>query len=209
LELTEAGTPGRQSSSSSAGGSLSPGMIAKAKTALPSLLNPKASLREQSESAPDHPSQRHLYLAILKLGIASAFVAWMSEILVGAVEAAGKSMGVSEIFMGVIIVAIVGNAAEHSTAVQSAMHNHMDVSINVALGSSMQIAMFVGPVLVLCSYARSEPMDLIFTTLEVFAVFLSLVVAWMVVNDGESTWMEGFLLLMLYLILAFAFLFLA
>jgi len=85
----------------------------------------------------------------------------------------------------------------------------MDVSINVALGSSMQIAMFVAPVLVLCSYARSEPMNLIFTTLEVFAVFLSLVIAWMVVNDGESTWMEGFLLMMLYLILAFAFLFLA
>jgi len=153
--------------------------------------------------------RKDLYKAIAMLCVASCFVAWMSEILVGAVEQAGEAIGVSKIFMGVIIVAIVGNAAEHSTAVVTAYKNHMDVSINIALGSALQIAMFVGPVLVLCSYARETPMSLVFTSLEVFAVFLSLVIVWMVVQDGESTWMEGFLLMMLYIILALAFLFLA
>jgi len=155
------------------------------------------------------PHKSHLYKALALLLVASAFVAWMSEILTGAVEEAGEALGVSRVFMGVIIVAIVGNAAEHSTAVLQAWKNHMDVSINIALGSALQIAMFVGPVLVLCSHARETPMNLVFTTLEVFAVFLSLVIVWMVVQDGESTWMEGFLLMMLYLILALAFLFLA
>jgi len=159
----------------------------------------------------EHEKEAHskgaLYKAILTLCVASAFVAWMSEILVGAVEFAGEAIGVNHIFMGVIIVAVVGNAAEHSTAILTALKNHMDVSINIALGSALQIAMFVGPVLCLCSYARETPMNLVFTNLEVFAVLLSLVVVWMVVQDGESTWMEGVLLLMLYLILAIAFLF--
>jgi len=157
----------------------------------------------------EQPPKSALYKAIGMLLVASCFVAWMSEILCGAVEEAGELMGVSKVFMGVIIVAIVGNAAEHSTAVIQATKNNMDVSINIALGSALQIAMFVGPVLVLCSYARETPMNLVFTVLEVFAVFLALVIVWMVVQDGESTWMEGFLLMMLYLILALAFLFLA
>jgi len=164
----------------------------------------KPSTREPAE----HHSKAELYKAGAKLLIASGFVAWMSEILVGAVESAGEALGLSKIFMGVIIVAIVGNAAEHSTAVMTAYKNNMDVSINIALGSALQIAMFVAPVLVLCSHAREQPMDLVFSLLEVFAVFLSLVIVWMVVQDGESTWMEGFLLMMLYLILALAFLFL-
>jgi len=153
--------------------------------------------------------KRELYKAIVLLVVASAFVAWMSEILCGAVEEAGEAMGLNKVFMGVIIVAIVGNAAEHSTAIVQATKNNMDVSINIALGSALQIAMFVAPVLVLCSYARDVPMDLVFDPLEVFAIFLALVIVWMVVQDGESTWMEGFLLMMLYLILALAFLFLS
>jgi len=156
-----------------------------------------------------HLDKRDLYKAIALLVVASAFVAWMSEILCGAVEEAGEAMGLSKIFMGVIIVAIVGNAAEHSTAIVQATKNNMDVSINIALGSALQIAMFVAPVLILCSYARDVPMDLVFAPLEVFAIFLSLIIVWMVVQDGESTWMEGFLLMMLYLILALAFLFLS
>jgi len=161
------------------------------------------------ENTGQHHDKVALYKAIALLCVASAFVAWMSEILCGAVNEAGEALGVSKVFMGVIIVAIVGNAAEHSTAVMVAIKNNMDVSINIALGSALQIAMFVGPVLVLCSYARETPMNLVFTMLEVFAVFLSLVIVWMVVQDGESTWMEGFLLMMLYLILALAFLFLS
>jgi len=144
------------------------------------------------------------------LAITSGLTAYMSEILVGAVELAGEQMGLSQIFMGVIILAIVGNAAEHTTAIMMAMRNKMDISLNIALGSSLQVAMFVGPVLCLCSYGRSgPPLNLVFTLFEVFAVFIALVIAWMVVQDGETTWMEGFLLCILYLIFAIGFGFLS
>jgi len=163
--------------------------------------------RENAAHGPVGHSTKRLYKAIFMLFTASCFVAWMSEILVGAVEQAGEDLGINKVFMGVIIVAVVGNAAEHSTAVLSAMRDQMDVAINIALGSALQIAMFVGPVLCLCSYIRDTPLDLVFTNLEVFAILLALIVVWMVVQDGESTWMEGVLLMMLYLILALAFLF--
>jgi len=144
------------------------------------------------------------------LAITSGLTAYMGEILVDAVQLAGEQMGLSQVFMGVIILAIVGNAAEHTTAIMMALRNKMDVSLNIALGSSLQVAMFVGPVLCLCSYGRSgPPMNLVFTLFEVFAVFLALVIAWMVVQDGETTWMEGFLLCILYLILAIGFAFLS
>lgn len=139
---------------------------------------------------------------------ATALVAWMSEILVGAVEPAGESLGLSGVFMGVIVVAIVGNAAEHSSAILVAMKNQMDLSVGIALGSALQVALFVAPVLVFASYLREEPMDLLFTTFEVVAVILSVVIARMVAEDGESNWLEGAMLLMLYVILALAFFFL-
>ncbi len=110
--------------------------------------------------------------------------------------------------MGVIVVAIVGNAAEHSTAVLMALKNKMDLAIGIAIGSALQIALFVAPVLVLASYLRSEPMDLLFTTLEIVAVILSVMIARMVAEDGESNWLEGVMLLMIYAILGMAFFFL-
>ena len=91
----------------------------------------------------------------------------MSEILVGAVEEASESLGMNGVFMGVVVVAIVGNAAEHSTAILMAMKNQMDLAVGIALGSALQIALFVAPVLVFASYLRAHPMDLLFTTLEV------------------------------------------
>jgi len=138
----------------------------------------------------------------------TALVAWMSELLVHAVEPASKSLGLTEVFVGVIAVAIVGNAAEHSTAVLMAMKNQMDLAYHIAVGSSMQIALFVAPVLVFLSYALGRPMDLVFTTFEVIAVGLAVAIVSLVAADGESNWMEGVLLLAVYLIFAIAFYFL-
>ena len=139
---------------------------------------------------------------------ATALIAWMSEILVGAVEPASKSLGMTEIFVGVIAVAIIGNAAEHSTAILVAMKNQMDLAYHIAVGSSMQIALFVAPVLVFLSFAIGKPMDLLFTTLEVITVGMAVAIVSLVATDGESNWMEGVLLLAVYLIFAIAFFFL-
>ncbi len=143
------------------------------------------------------------------LVVATLLVAWMSEILVGAVESAGEAMGLSDLFMGVFVLAIIGNAAEHSTALLMARKNKMDLAVGIAMGSALQIALFVAPVLVLASYLRpSGPMDLLFTPLEVVAVILAVVIARMVAEDGESNWLEGAMLLMIYALLGLAFFFL-
>jgi Ca2+:H+ antiporter len=140
---------------------------------------------------------------------ATALVALMSEFLVGAVEAASRSLGLTEVFVGVILVAIIGNAAEHSTAVLMAIKNKMDLALNIAIGSSMQVALFVAPVLVFASYVvASRPMDLLFTTLEVVAIVVSVAVVALIAQDGESNWMEGVLLLAVYTILGLTFYFL-
>lgn len=147
--------------------------------------------------------------SLLVLLIATAFVALMSEFLVGAVEATAKSFGLTEIFIGVILVAIIGNAAEHSTAVLMAIKNKMDIAINIAVGSSIQIALFVAPVMVFLSYVIGpRPMDLIFTNFEVLAVTLSVAIMALISQDGESNWMEGVQLLAVYAILGIAFYFL-
>ncbi len=147
--------------------------------------------------------------SLLVLLIATAFVALMSEFLVGAVVATAKSFGMTEVFVGVILVAIIGNAAEHSTAVLMAMKNKMDIAINIAVGSSIQIALFVAPVMVFLSYVIGpQPMDLIFTNFEVLAITLSVAIMALISQDGESNWMEGVQLLAVYAILGIAFYFL-
>ena len=157
--------------------------------------------------SPDKAGVWTIRRATTVLMVATAFVAWMSEILVGAVEEASRSLGVNEVFMGVIVVAIVGNAAEHSTAILMAMKNQMDLAVGIALGSALQVALFVAPVLVFASYLRPArgPMDLLFTTFEVVSVILAAIVARMAAEDGESNWLEGAMLLMVYVILAIAF----
>jgi Ca2+:H+ antiporter len=117
--------------------------------------------------------------SIVVLALATAGVALMSEALVGAVEATASSLGLTEVFVGVILVAIIGNAAEHSTAVLMAMKNEMDLAVNIAIGSSIQVALFVAPVLVFASYAFGRPMDLVFSTFEVVAVSIA---------AGVATW---------------------
>lgn len=146
--------------------------------------------------------------SLVVLLISTAFVAWMSEILVGAVDDASQALGLTEIFVGVIVVAIIGNAAEHSTAVLMAWKNRSDLAVGIAMGSALQIALFVAPVLVFVSYLRAEPMDLLFSPLEVVAVILAVLLARMVAEDGESNWLEGAMLLMIYAILGVAFFFL-
>ena len=146
--------------------------------------------------------------SMVVLALATAGVALMSEALVGAVEATASSLGLTEVFVGVILVAIIGNAAEHSTAVLMAMKNEMDLAVNIAIGSSIQVALFVAPVLVFASYAFGHPMDLVFSTFEVVAVSIAAGVATLVAMDGESNWMEGAQLLGVYVILGLAFYFL-
>ena len=146
---------------------------------------------------------------VLVLLAAAAVTGVMSEIMVGALEEAAHDLGMTRVFVGVILVAIVGNAAEHSTAVLMAIKNKMDLSLHIAVGSSTQIALFVAPVLVLLSYAVGPaPMDLRFTNLEVVAVAMSVGIMAVISQDGESHWMEGVQLLAVYLMLALAFFFL-
>ena len=141
--------------------------------------------------------------------VATALVAWMSEILVGAVEATSQALGLTEVFVGVIVVAVIGNAAEHSTAVLVAMKNKMDLALNIAIGSSIQIALFVAPILLFASYAMPHgPMDLRFSAFEVLAVLAAVGTVNFVAQDGECNWLEGCLLLAVYIVLALAFFFL-
>ena len=139
---------------------------------------------------------------------ATVLVGWSSEILVSAVEATSRTIGMTEVFVGVVVVAVVGNAAEHSTAVLMAMKNQMDLAVGIALGSALQVALLVAPVLVFASYLRPHPMDLLFSPLEIVAVIMGVLIARMVAEDGESNWFEGAMLLMVYAILALAIFFL-
>ncbi|MFB3825963.1 MAG: calcium/proton exchanger [Bryobacteraceae bacterium] len=142
------------------------------------------------------------------LGGSTAMVGWISEILVGSVGAAASALGMSDLFVGVVVVAIIGNAAEHSTAVAAAMANRMDLALGIAVGASIQVALFVAPVLVLASYwIAPRPMDLAFTLLEVFAIVVAVTITNQIASDGESNWLEGVQLLAVYLILGVVFFF--
>jgi len=139
------------------------------------------------------------------LVISTVFIALMSEFLVETVESARARLGFTEVFVGVIVVAIIGNAAEHSTAVVMAMKNKMDLSLGIAIGSSLQIALFVCPVLVFTSYLFGRPMDLEFTLPEVIAVGVAVMLVSQISGDGETNWLEGVQLLSVYLVLGILF----
>jgi Ca2+:H+ antiporter len=178
-----------------------------------SLMTHKQMFNE-SESQPDQPQPSHegpvwsRSKAVLVLLVATAFVALLSEFLVGSVEAARTSLGVTEVFIGIIIVAIIGNAAEHSAAVWMAMRNKMDLSMGIAIGSSLQIALFVAPILVFVSYLFGQPMDLEFSVPEIVSVIVAVHIVAEISNDGETNWLEGIQLLSVYLILVILFYFL-
>ncbi len=159
----------------------------------------------EEEAAGDHWTKRKSITVLL---VATGFVALISEFLVGAVEAARGALGFTEVFVGVIVVAIIGNAAEHSSAILMAMRNKMDLSLGIALGSSLQIALFVAPILIFASYLFGKPMNLEFTIPEVVAVIASVLIAQQISSDGESNWVEGLQLLAVYTILGILFFFL-
>jgi Ca2+:H+ antiporter len=142
------------------------------------------------------------------LAVAGAAVGWMSEILVHSITEASAAIGLSPFFVGVIVVAVVGNAAEHWVAVYFAVRDKMDISVNIAVGSAAQIALFVAPVLVLASFVIGPfPMALVFNGFEIGAIFLAVIIANEVTQRGESTWYEGLQLLAIYAVLGLTFYF--
>jgi Ca2+:H+ antiporter len=147
--------------------------------------------------------------SVVILLAATAAVALVSELLVGAVAATAHDLGMTELFVGVVVVALVGNAAEHVSAVSMAADNHMDTALAIAVGSSTQIALFVAPVLLLLSYVIAPaPMDLHFSTFELVAIGIAVLSVSFIAHDGETHWMEGVQLLAVYAILALGFFFL-
>jgi Ca2+:H+ antiporter len=165
-----------------------------------SLFNPAA----ESEEHMDEPWT--IKKSVLTLAAAGVAVGVMSEILVGSISEASHTIGLSEFFVGLIVVAIVGNAAEHWVAIFFAMRDKMDLAVNIAIGSSAQIALFAAPVLVLISFfVGPNPMALVFNGFELGAVFLAILIANHVTQDGESTWYEGMQLLSVYAVLGVVF----
>jgi Ca2+:H+ antiporter len=165
------------------------------------------------EGIPARGGQEQSFLSspwlLVILTTITVLIAWMSEILVGCIEPVAHQLGMTQVFIGVIIVAMVGNAAEHSTAILMAIRNHMDLVLSIAIGSSIQIALFVAPVLVFASYiVGPSPINLVLTPAEVLAVTFSVVIAGQICGDGESNWFEGVLLLAVYAIVAMLFYFL-
>jgi Ca2+:H+ antiporter len=143
--------------------------------------------------------------AVALLAIATLITAVEAEVLVEALEPALEGLGMSELFAGVIVVALVGNAAEHYSAVTAARSNELTLALEISVGSSAQIALMVAPVLVLLSFALGTPMSLVFNAFEIAAIGLSVFAVALVAQDGESNWLEGFQLLGVYIILGIAF----
>lgn len=162
---------------------------------------------ETVEDTTNH-SQPNLWLWSVVLLVCTVLVALESEMLVDSLEVATSQLGLTALFTGVILVPIVGNAAEHATAITVAMKDKMDLSVSVAVGSSLQIALFVAPVLVLAGWLFGQPMDLNFNPFELVAVAVSVFIANSISSDGKSNWLEGTLLLAAYTVLGFAFYFL-
>jgi Ca2+:H+ antiporter len=157
----------------------------------------------------EHSTPRwSLRRAVGQLAGATVLVALMSEFLVGALAHTVEELGLSELFVGLIVVPIVGNAAEHSSAVMMAAKDKMDVAIEIAIGSSTQIALFVAPLLVFLSLLAGQPMDYIFSGIEIAAVAFSAVILGFIALDGRSNWIEGAQLIGAYLIMAVSFFFL-
>ena len=163
------------------------------------------------DKSSDHPnahiekSNWSLRTALIVLSLATFGVVVMSEILVGAVEPVVSQLGVSEFFLGIILVPIIGNVAEHLVAVKVALENEMDLSVEIAIASSLQIALFVAPFLVFISLIMNNPLQLIFNQFELLALIVGVLIAALVSMDGESNWLEGLELLAVYIILVLAF----
>ena len=164
-------------------------------------------LAENEVEGEEHAEPPNVKLWSIVLLVATVVVAFESELLVDSLEEATSYLGLTALFTGVILVPIIGNAAEHTTAVTVAMKNKMELSVSVAMGSSLQIALFVAPVLVLAGEIFHQPMDLNFNPFELVAVIVAVLLANSVSSDGRSDWLEGTLLLATYIVLGLAFFF--
>ena len=156
------------------------------------------------EEAHAEPAVR-MSTALVVLALATALIVVCSEILVGAFTEASRALGLTELFVGMIVVAVIGNAAEHSTAVLMARRNKPDAALAIAVGSSTQIALLVAPLLVFVSFWLGSPMTLVFHPLEIAAIVLSVIIIHMISGDGETNWFEGLELLAVYAIVGLAF----
>lgn len=170
--------------------------------------------REQHSGTDDHTAEEASHkakwsipMSVGMLTISTIAIVFLSEMLVGAVEPVVASLGVSELFLGIIIIPLVGNVAEHIVGVQVALKNKMDLSLTISLGSSMQVAMFVAPLLVFVSLLFGPEMTLFFSVLEIAALTLAVFTASFISTDGESNWLEGAELLAVYVIIALGFYF--
>ena len=173
-----------------------------------SMVTHKAAFNEGGDVA-QHEEKPHWSLrkAVIVLIAAAATIGVLSEFLVGSVDEAAESLGLSKFFIGLILIPIIGNAAEHSSAVLMAMKNRMDLAVGIAVGSSIQVALLIGPILVFLGLAFGQPMDLAFTVAEVASVAVAVAVASSVMRDSESNWLEGAFLLIAYAAIGTAFFF--
>ena len=163
--------------------------------------------REEKESKENHITHWSKKKSFLLLGLSMAGVIVVSEILVGSVEATTEEFGFGELFVGAIIVGIVGNAAEHSSAIILARKGKIDLSIGIAAGSGTQIALFVVPILVIAGIIMNKPFTLVFTLFELATIFLAAIILNLISNDGKSNWFEGIMLTVVYIIIAIGFFF--
>jgi Ca2+:H+ antiporter len=172
--------------------------------------HPHAFASVESEHGGGHDLDEHWSVtrAVVSLIIASLGAAWMSEILVGAAEGTGKALGMSQVFIGIVFVAIVGGAAESGSAIAMGRKNKMDLSVGIALGSCIQIALFVAPVLVLASYFLApQPLELAFGRAEIGSLLMAVLCGALVCGDGQSNWYKGIQLITVYAIIALMFYF--
>ena len=170
-----------------------------------SLVTHRHAFPHHSDEEP--PRGKRFFWALAVLVLTTVGIVAAAEILVSAIEGTAHALGWGEVFIGVVVVAVAGNAAENFAAIIVAWRNRMDLALTITQGSSMQIALLVAPLVVIISYVWPEPLDLIFTPLEVAAVALSMLIVSLITADGESNWFEGLLLLALYAIIAVTFFF--
>jgi Ca2+:H+ antiporter len=164
-------------------------------------------LYSEEEEVVMHGSAWSIRHSVVVLLGATALIALMSELLVEGVEYLTHQLGLTELFVGVILIALIGNAAEHLTAVTVAIKDKMDLAVNIAMGSTLQVALFVAPVLVLLGFFTGHQLDLVFNLFEIVAIAMTMLIVNAITNDGESNWFEGVQLLGAYAILAVAFFF--
>jgi len=166
--------------------------------------HPVISAAPKAAHAEHHPGWP-LRTSLIVLALSTLGVVIMSEVLVGVVEPVVVGLGISEFFLGIILIPLIGNVAEHLVAVKVAIQNQMDLSVEIAVASSLQIALFVAPVLVFISLVMGNPLQLIFNQFELLALIVGVLITVVISMDGESNWLEGAELLAVYLILALAF----